>query len=167
MPDGSPDELLATGQVAMLLGTSRQHVVDLCESGRLPFQLAGAHRRVRRADVEVPRGRSAVLTRDQRRSLWLHRAVAGKLALDPDGVRRKARRNLAHLRAVHPDGRVRDDFGLWEALLDGPLDNLFEVLGSRSPRALELRQNTPFAGVLTEEERLRALAAFRGSVRAA
>ena len=48
----SPDlDLLTTGQAARLLGTSRQHVVDLCTSGRLAFQVVGTHRRVRRGDV--------------------------------------------------------------------------------------------------------------------
>jgi excisionase family DNA binding protein len=160
-------ELMSTGQAAALLGTSRQHVVDLCTSGRLRFQMAGTHRRVRRSDVMALASGPAGLTRDQQRSLWLHRAVAGKLALDPGRVRGRARRNLGRMRAAHPRGRVRDDFDTWEALLDGPLDRLFEVLASTSPQAVELRQNTPFAGVLTEKERARALGAFRDTSEAA
>jgi hypothetical protein len=35
-----------------------------------------------------------------------------------------------------------------------------EVLTSRSPLALELRQNSPFAGALSQETRSRVLAAF-------
>lgn len=161
------DVLLTTGQAAALLGTSRQHVVDLCAGGQLRFKLAGTHRRVWRSDVEAMQGGSGVLTRDQRRSLWLHRAVAGKLAVDPERVRRTARHNLARMRSVHPRGRVLDDFDAWEALLDGPPGRLFDVLASTSPRAAELRQNTPFAGVLTERERAKALAAFRTSAQAA
>jgi len=34
-------------------------------------------------------------------------------------------------------------------------------LTSTGPRAIELRQNSPFAGVLRPEERAAALAAFR------
>jgi excisionase family DNA binding protein len=155
--------LLTTGQVAVLLGSSRQHVVDLCVSGRLPYQLAGAHRRVRREDVEAFRDSGRGLTRDQLRSLWLHRAVAGKLALDPPRVLAKARRNLQQMRQAHPAGLVQADFDAWEQLLDGPLEWLFDVLVSASPRAVGLRQNTPFAGVLTPAERAKALAAFRAS----
>jgi excisionase family DNA binding protein len=160
-------ELVTTGRAAELLGTSRQHVVDLCTSGRLRFQLAGTHRRVWRSDVEALRRGAAVLTRDQQRSLWLHRAVAGKLVLDPGRVRVRARGNLARMRAVHPRGRVRGDFDTWEVLLDGSLDRLFDVLVSTSPQAVELRQNSPFAGVLTERERVRALDAFRDAAQAA
>jgi excisionase family DNA binding protein len=36
MADDPGTELLTTGQAAKLLGCSRQHVVDLCERGRLP-----------------------------------------------------------------------------------------------------------------------------------
>ena len=100
-------------------------------------------------------------------SLWLHRAVAGKLALDPPRVLAKARRNMARMRQVHASGRVQADFDAWEQLLDGPLRQLFDVLASASPRAVELRQNTPFAGVLTPAERAKALAAFRASWQAA
>jgi excisionase family DNA binding protein len=159
--------LLTTGQAAALLGSSRQHIVDLCASGRLPYQLVGTHRRMRQADVEAVRDSGQGLTRDQLRSLWLHRAVAGKLALDPPRVLAKARRNLARMRQVHRAGRVQADFEAWEQLLDGPLERLFEVLTSALPRAVELRQNTPFAGVLTPAERTRALAAFRASWQAA
>ncbi len=160
-------ELMPTGQAAELLGTSRQHVVDLCASGRLRFQMTGSHRRVWRSDVMALARGGAGLARDQQRSLWLHRAVTGKLALDPARVRNRARRNLERMRAAHQRGRVRADFDTWEALLDGPLDRLFEVLGATSPQAVELRQNTPFAGVLTEKERLKALAAFRDAAQAA
>lgn len=156
----SGDDLLTTGQAATLLGTSRQHVVDLCTSGRLGYQMVGTHRRVSRRDVDAIRERSLELATDQESSLWLHRAVAGKLALDPSRVLGRARRNLAHLRDVHPNGPVQAQFDAWEALLDGPLDLLLDVLVSRSPRAVELRQNSPFAGVLTDRERTKALTAF-------
>jgi excisionase family DNA binding protein len=161
------EDLLTTGQAASLLGTSRQHVVDLCTSGRLPFQVVGAHRRVCRGDVvRLLRGVPA-LTRDQRRSLWLHRVVAGKVAADPARTVATARRNLARLRAAHPRGRVTAAFDQWEALLDGPVESLLDLLVTPLPHAVELRQNSPFAGVLTERERLRALDAFRVSAKVA
>ncbi|MEA2025318.1 MAG: excisionase family DNA-binding protein, partial [Chloroflexota bacterium] len=52
-------DLLTTGQAAMLLGTTRQHVVDLCSRGVLPFAMVGTHRRVRRDDVLMLAGREA------------------------------------------------------------------------------------------------------------
>lgn len=161
------DDLLTTGQAATLLGSSRQHVVDLCTSGRLAYQVVGKHRRVRRGDLVRLLHGGSVMTRDQQRSLWLHRAVAGKVAIDPVHTLATARRNLARLRAEHPRGPVGSDFDAWEALLDGPLETLLDTLVSSSSRAIELRQNSPFAGVLTERERAKALAAFRAASRVA
>lgn len=154
------EELLTTGEAARLLNTSRQHVVDLCERGDLPFVTTGSHRRVRRADVELLRTRTQRLTRDQERSLWLGHAIAGKVVLDPPSVLKKAKRNLIQLERVHSTGAAKRWLAEWRRLLDGPVEGILEALTSPAPRARELRQNSPFAGVLTQEERQRALAAF-------
>ena len=158
-----PTDLLTTGQAAAILGSSRQHVVDLCTSGRLPFQVVGTHRRIRRDDVLQLMGGGEALTRDQQRSLWLHRVVAGKVALDPERTVSIARRNLSRLRSQHPVGPVTGDFDEWDALLAGPIEPLLATLVSPLPRAVELRQNSTFAGVLTERDRAKALAAFRSA----
>jgi excisionase family DNA binding protein len=152
------DELLTTGEVAVLLRSSRQHVVDLCERGMLAYIKAGTHRRVRRADIEAIL--RPPLTRDQLKSLWLHRAVAGRLVADPDAVLGRARNNLAQLRRVHADGRAAKWLDQWQATLDEGVEAVLEVLTSRAPHAVELRQNSPFAGVLTEADRQAVLAAF-------
>lgn len=77
MPTNDPatSYLLSTGDVAAILGVSRQHVVDLCDRGDLPYVMVGTHRRVLRSAVDQivePHRRS--LTREEERSLWLHRA---------------------------------------------------------------------------------------------
>ena len=149
------DEPLTTGEAALILNSSRQHVVDLCDQGLLPFVSIGTHRRVRRADVDAVQGGTQRLTRDQERSLWLGFAVAGKLVADPRGVVDKGRANLSVLEGHRAARRWLAE---WDKLLDGPLDRVLEALTSRAPRARELRQNSPFAGVLTEEERQRVLA---------
>ena len=151
------DELLTTGEAALLLNSSRQHVVDLCDQGRLPFLTTGTHRRVRLADVDALRSRTQRLTRDQERGLWLGYAIAGKLVADPLGVLDIGRRNLSRHGG---GGAARGWLAEWEKLLDGPLDGVLEALTSRAPRARELRQNSPFAGVLTEDERQRVLTGF-------
>lgn len=165
-PEVAPDdeELLTTGEAALILGTSRQHVADLCDRGDLPFLTTGRHRRVRRGDVESLRLRTQRLTRDQRRSLWLGHAIAGKLVSDPSSMLEVARRNLKQLKRIHARGTARRWINEWEKLLEGPIEGVLEALTSRAPRARELRQNSPFAGVLSEEERARALSGF-GSAR--
>ncbi len=150
---------MTTGEAARLLGCSRQHVVDLCDRGELPAVSVGAHRRIRRSDIESLVGDG--LTRDQERSLWLHRVVAGRLAIAPDVVLTRAEENLDHLMKVHSSGLTRVWLSKWREVLDSGLDAVFDTLTSRAPWAVELRQNSPFAGVLTPEERQATLASFR------
>ena len=158
--DSSPpgDQLLTTGEAARILNTSRQHIVDLCNRGDLAFDTTGRHRRIRRDDVEALRARTHRLTRDQIRSLWLGYAIAGKIVADPQGALKKASENLAHLERVHGAGNrwLRE----WRSLLEGPVTDVLDALVSRSPRARELRQNSPFAGLLSDEERHLVLQAF-------
>jgi excisionase family DNA binding protein len=161
LSDSATDALITTGEAAKVLGTSRQHVVDLCDRGDLPFRTVGKHRRVSRADLEVLSARTQRLTRDQLRSLWIGNAVAGKLVRHPDRVLDLARRNLAHLRSVHTRGQGARWLAEWESILSGPVERVLETLTSRTPRARELRQNSPFAGVLTEKERAQILASFQ------
>ena len=107
------------------------------------------------------------LTRDQERSLWLHRAVAGRLALDPLAVLSQVAKNLHHLRQVHPVGVTARWLDEWQKVLDSGDDAVFGALTSSSMQAVELRQNSPFAGVLSEQERTAALEAFRNHWRQA
>lgn len=152
-------ELLTTGEAAQVLGTSRQHVVDLCRSGRVPYTTVGTHRRIQRSDVAKLAGSD--LSREERRSLWLHRAIAGRVAADPATTLAHARHNLEVMTAAHPRGHAAAMLAEWRALLDGPVEAVLDVLCSRDRRAVDLRQNTPFAGVLDDRERSAVLSAFR------
>jgi excisionase family DNA binding protein len=151
-------DLLATGDVARLLGTCRQHVVDLCTRGDLPFVWVGRHRRIQRSAVDRLRERDVEgLTRDQERSLWLHRALLGYLMTEPDQVLSQARKNANRL-LQQRSSMTTHWLKEWLRVLDGGVDDVAEVLTSRSPRALELRQNSPFAGTLPQETRSQVLA---------
>jgi excisionase family DNA binding protein len=158
--DLKTDQLISTGGAGALLGTSRQHVVDLCDSGRLPCVRVGKHRRIRLGDVLRYR-EGPLLTRDQVRSLWLHQAVARRLLVDPEGTIRRARSSLRRLRAAHPGPVAAQRLEQWQQLLDRPIDELLEVMISRSQRSTELRQNSPFGAVVSERERRRILDNFR------
>lgn len=157
LTEAENSDLLTTGEAARLLGTSRQHVVDLCDSGGLPYQLVGRHRRVSRRDVEALRSGTSRLTKDQIRSLWLAYAVAARIVEDPETVLNHARANLSRMLASSARGSARVWIEQWGKLLSGPVDGVLDALTSRSPRSRELRQNTPFAGVLSAEQRTAAL----------
>lgn len=156
-------QLLSTGDVASFLGVSRQHVVDLCDRGDLVFVRVGSHRRVPQFELErlLAASHGSKLTRDQERSLWLHRAVLAELVTDPEDVLARVRGNLQRLRTQHPDrGMTARWLVHWQEVLDAGVDAVADVLTSQGPAALELRQNSPFAGVISEEVRSRVLASF-------
>lgn len=100
------------------------------------------------------------MTRDQRRSLALSLVVASKLVRNPAKVLRIGRRNLATLQRIHPKGQAAEWLARWDEVLDSPAKTL-EALTSTSPLAREMRQNSPFTGVLTAREREQALAGFK------
>jgi excisionase family DNA binding protein len=155
--------LLSTGEVARRLGSSRQHVVDLCDRGALPSVRVGVHRRVPADAVEALLHSGLELSREQERSLWLHRAVLGELAADPRGALRVAQDNIARWRNLHrPGGMAERWMDRWGQLVQDGSDAVAEVLVSRTPEAVELRQNTPFAGVLSQQRRREVLDAFNG-----
>ncbi|MDQ2707386.1 MAG: helix-turn-helix domain-containing protein [Actinomycetota bacterium] len=154
--------MLSTGDAARIMGSSRQHVVDMCTRGELPFIWIGRHRRVQRSDLDsLLDVQHRQLTRDQERSLWLHRALVGRLMEQPDQVMNLARKNAIHLlRQQQRTGMTTHWLTEWLRVLDRGVDEVAEVLTSRNPLSLELRQNSPFAGALPQETRSRVLAAF-------
>ena len=155
--------LLSTGDVASVLGVSRQHVVDLCDRGDLIFVRVGSHRRVPRSELDRLLGavHEQKLTRDQERSLWLHRAVLAELVENPEDVLARVGGNLQRLRSQHLGrGMTARWLGQWQEVLDAGVDAVADVLTSVGPAALELRQNSPFAGVISEAVRSRVLASF-------
>ncbi len=157
------EELLSTGEVAALLGVSRQHVVDLCDAGKLACAWPGKHRRIRRRDAEMIAAGARRASRDQTRLLLLAYVVAGRVVADPDRALTLARENLRRIRASTARGAAQVWMREWERLLDGPLADLLAALTSPSPRARELRQNNPFAGLLSEQERRQVLATERAT----
>jgi excisionase family DNA binding protein len=153
-------ELLTTGQAARVLGSSRQHVVDLCERGELNCQTVGSHRRVRRDDLQALARRRRGLTREQLRSLWLNRAVAAQVAQEPERVLGLARENLDRFYEIHAGRSAEYWLKRWDRILARGPEVVMETLTSTTPEASELRQNSPFAGVLTDDQRLSVLDAF-------
>jgi hypothetical protein len=83
------------------------------------------------------------------RSLALHEGVAAKLETHPE-LLQTARANLERWLGLHPAAALLE----WRRLLDEtPLPQLLALLRSPSEHAAWLRQSSPFAGVLTPEER--------------
>jgi hypothetical protein len=103
------------------------------------------------------------LTSDQRRNLMLGRAVAEVVEQDPERARAIARVNVMELYSTQPRGHAKRYMEHWSVLLDGPLPKIVEALTSTSQQACELREYSPFSGVLHQHQRLALLASFRAS----
>lgn len=98
----------------------------------------------------VPPGRRRGHAAAELHSLAYHRLVAERL--DESKIE-QARRRLDRWEA---DGRVDPRWiAEWRGVLSLPLVQAKRRIGARTPEAGELRQTSPFAGVLTEQERRR------------
>ena len=98
------------------------------------------------------------LTREDRRSLALHAAIVARLRDDPPAVLANARASLARMRALHPGARLL--LNEWRLLLRRPLAALLPVMLDPAPWSRELRQVTPFTGILSARERAEVYRAF-------
>ncbi len=87
---------------------------------------------------------------NEERSLRLHRLVAERLSKDPS-LLAVAKIQLRRWRAERTLAIPYID--AWQALLDGPMPKLLAVLTDDGEISRDLRQTTPFAGVLRPRER--------------
>ena len=88
----------------------------------------------------------------QLRSLAYHRALAGRLRRP---LVEEARSRLWQWRQA---GKIDPQYAArWDEVLDQPIPEIRRVLREDSPQARDLRQNSPFAGMLSEPERRKIL----------
>jgi len=92
------------------------------------------------------------------RSLALHAVIARKVERAPR-LLATARRNLDRWRAAR--GSEPRALAEWRAILAWPWQEVAALLVDPGENATRLRQSSPFAGVLTQEERRRIYEAFR------
>ena len=153
--------ILTTGEAAEMLGVSRQHVVNLSNRGEISSFKVGAHRRIPRSEVERLQGRTG-LTSEREKSLWLHEALIGDLLENPDAVIGKARENITRwLPQQRPDGMSASYLREWEHILDSGIDQVLDALTATDEKSYELRENSPFAGVLSQKRRVKILRTIR------
>ena len=105
-------------------------------------------------DIEsVAGGDADAHARGATRSLVYHRA--GRAQAHTGACRRCT---AAHLGVGEPGGSIDPQYAnAWEHLLDGTVREVGARVRADTPRMADLRQNSPFAGVLSEPERRRIL----------
>ncbi len=165
-----PRQLLTTTEAARLLGVSRPTIVQMCESGDLPFVHVGTHRRIEPEVVRALRDRPKRRLTSSRRSLWLAHAAAGALVQDPEQVLDAARASLQSMLAAGPRGMSKTWLLRWQQLLAGPIDEILDALTGSTVEHEELRQHSPLTAALDDGRRERVLESFQrnraGSIRA-
>ena len=149
---------LSQSGLARAAGTS-QPTIAAYEGGRKVPSLRTLRRLAEAAGLEMRVEFLPPLSREDRRSMFLHEEIARELARDPARVLAKARENLRRIRAANPGAApiLRE----WRVLLARPLEDLIAVMRDPEPRARELRHVTPFAGVLTPAQRADVYRRFR------
>ena len=88
------------------------------------------------------------------RSKALHLAVGSKLIRNERLVD-DARRRLQRMYQSTPYAKVYLD--RWRELLEGPVEDVLRVFGADDEASKALRHASPFAGILTQNERMRTL----------
>lgn len=136
-------------------------VFGLNAQGR-PVRVIAADLRCDVAEVEEAidralRRRPNLRFTEERIAWELHRAVAEKLERGRAQVIEIGRRNLARLRHEKRHPAAESWIAEWESLLDGDSGRLIERMLGADEHAADLRRLAPFAGALTEAERLLAV----------
>ena len=149
---------LTQAELAEAAGTS-QPTIAAYEAGRKSPTLRTLGRLAEAAGLEASVAFHRPMTREERRSRHLHRAIALHLERDPEAVLARARATLSLMRKKHP--KAEQLFREWAVLLDRPLPELVPALIDPNSWGRELRQVTPFAGVLSAEERTDVYRSFR------
>jgi hypothetical protein len=126
-------------------GTRTRHLLEpVIAMNRQRARELALNGTILRTDADPGAGHS----RAERRSLVYHRAVASRL--DPAMVQ-EAVHTLERWKAT---GRIDSRYARqWEEVLRLPLPELRQILTEDTPSARDLRQNSPFAGMLSEPER--------------
>lgn len=144
-------------------------VIDAVRSvddAKRPIGVALRHRREtarRRVGADLlpwDRGVDEGHRKAELRSLALHRAIARRL--DEQMVSDARRRVERWAKAGRIDLRWADE---WRRVLDSPTREIAAAISADDPQAADLRQSSPFAGVLSDAERKAVLEAVDASLR--
>ena len=148
-------------RLAASAGTS-QSAIAAYESGSKSPTLRTVHRLAAVLGLEPEIRFVAPLTREDRRSLAYHQVIADRLLWNPGPMLGKARENLEKMQALHPHaGHL---LSLWDAWLDLPPATLRDQILGTSELGRDMRQVSPFSGVLSAAERRLVLAGFRSEM---
>lgn len=139
-------------------GSTLRTVLAVMHALDLPLDVPRRGAAPRRRAASLPSEPTGLTRREERTSWYLHRAVASKLRT---GAREQiltiARENLAAMRAGVRGPQAHAWVDEWEKALNGPTSDLIALMLRTDTGGIDLRQVSPFAGALSQDERLAAI----------
>lgn len=149
---------LTQARLAALAGTSQPTIAQY-ESGAKSPTMRTLARIARSAGYDINIEILPAMTREDRRSLALHRAIATKLRNDPESVLASAQDMISLMKRMNPG--AAPTLNRWADILRLPVEEITAILVDPGLDARVLRHVTPFAGVLTAPERAEVYGDFR------
>jgi transcriptional regulator with XRE-family HTH domain len=148
-----------TQQVLATRAGTSQPTIALYEAGTKSPTLATLERLASSLGLDLVVTFTPRLTREDQRSLAYHQAIARMLRRDSVSTIRRAKRTLQRTSRRNLGAKALfDRWGLW---LELPTEELISKILDPGVLAREMRQVSPFAGVLLPGERAGILARFR------
>jgi len=89
----------------------------------------------------------------ERRILAQHQVIAERLRADPTRVIGRAQANLARWAGRYSGRPPPQWMREWQSLLEGPVETVLQVLTGADEESVRLRSSSPFAGILSAQER--------------
>jgi len=153
-----------TQQELATSGGTSQSTIAAYESGSKSPTMRTIENLTRSQNLELRIEFKPPMTREDMRSLAFHRAIAELLQKNPEFVVSRARKNLERLTGMHPDAGTL--FDKWREWLSFPLEVLIEKILDSQQETCEMRQVSPFSGLLNAQQRTQVLRDFREEYRA-
>ena len=148
-----------TQQELAEMGGTSQSTITAYETGAKSPTIRTVENLARSQNLEMLVTYMPKMTREDKRSLAFHRAIVEVLRKDPDPILIRAKRNLEMLTKMHPG--VQTLFDRWQDWLTLPLEDQVSKMLDPFPEAREMRQVSPFSGVLSPKQRALVLGQFR------
>ena len=148
-----------TQQELAEIGGTSQSTIAAYETGTKSPTLRTVENLARSQNLEMLVTYLPRMTREDKRSLAYHRAIVENIRKDPVPILRRAIQNVDKLARIHPGAQTL--FDLWKEWLRLPHDILASRILDPFPEAREMRQVSPFSGVLGPKQRARILRQFR------
>lgn len=149
---------LTQQELAARAGTA-QSTIAAYESGAKSPTLRTVEKTARAVGLEMHVTFVPPMTREDQRSLAFHRAIATRLADDPETTLDRARQQLRLLTDNH--AHAAPLLKQWHCWLSLPVAALINRMLDPGEHARDMRQVSPFAGALSARERAAVLHEFR------